>query len=91
MRKSNFNSSGSGPTPRLGSGKTRFQARPTTSKSGDGIHAGRGDSLKAARPGGATNAPKGARSETGSVARPGGSQEIKSGAKSSSDGLRYLK
>lgn len=76
MRKSKYNSSGSGPKPNLGSGKPRISSRPASSKSGEGIHAGRGTSPKAARPGGVTKAPKGRGSAAGSIARPGGAQGI---------------
>lgn len=74
MRKSKYNSSGSGPKPSLGRGKPHGLARPTSAKSGEGVHASRGSSPKAARPGGTTKAPKGGGS--GSVARPGGAQSI---------------
>ena len=75
MRKDKYNSSGSGPKPRLGVGKTRTTARP-----GFGQHkpAGAGAVAsvngKVARPGGVTKAPKGGGS--GSIARPGGAQGI---------------
>lgn len=76
MRKSKYNSSGAGPKPTLGVGKPRISSRPESGRSGNGIHAGRGTSPKAARPGGATKSVQGRGPGYGSVARPGGPEGI---------------
>lgn len=70
MRKSKYNSSGSGPKPPVGRGKPHGLARPGHANNKPA--AGYSTPPKAARPGGTTKAPKGG--GVGSIARPGGAQ-----------------